>query len=237
MRALPASPAFAARSRLKNDKVSSHFCPQVVAALQTIGLVDSNLIITADPRYTKLPWRQLLPQVSACGTCVARSCAAGTGLVECQAAAGSARASHVPSRVAVDAHVDSANPHVDVDASLPQMVPELSAAANDSLAADTSAVSGEGTPIAHLTAARSRLGQRQGKQGVLCRAVLCCAHAAPAALLTTTITALAAAAHVASPGASPLPRSPLSHACRGAEPRVRQPRDCGRLPHGLPGLV
>lgn len=79
--------------------LSPHLCPQVVAALQTIGLVDSNLIITADPRYTKLPWRQLLPQVSGCGTCVVRSCAAGTGLVECQAAAGSARASHVPQRI------------------------------------------------------------------------------------------------------------------------------------------
>ncbi|KAI7838591.1 hypothetical protein COHA_007662 [Chlorella ohadii] len=37
--------------------------PNVVAALQTIGLVDSNLIIKEDPRYTKLPWRQELLQM------------------------------------------------------------------------------------------------------------------------------------------------------------------------------
>lgn len=37
--------------------------PQVVAALQTIGLVDSSLTINEDPRYTKLPWRQQLAQV------------------------------------------------------------------------------------------------------------------------------------------------------------------------------
>ena len=36
---------------------------QVVAALQAIGLLDANLLIKEDPRYTKLPWRAQLGQV------------------------------------------------------------------------------------------------------------------------------------------------------------------------------
>lgn len=31
--------------------------PQVVAALQSVGLVDSSLLLTEDPRYSRLPWR------------------------------------------------------------------------------------------------------------------------------------------------------------------------------------
>lgn len=65
----------------------------------------------------------------------------------------------------------------------PQMVPELSAAANDSLASDASAVSGEGISHAHSTAAASWLGQRQGKLSVCCAELCACRTAAAAMLL------------------------------------------------------
>jgi hypothetical protein len=47
----------------RSELVSPNVSAKVVAALQTIGLVDSNLVIKQDPRYTKLPWRQQLAQM------------------------------------------------------------------------------------------------------------------------------------------------------------------------------
>lgn len=163
-----------------------------MAALQTIGLVDSSLLIKEDPRYTKLPWRQQLLQVSGAAglpivaaahlLCVQKTC--GRAMPGTQAMAGGA---------VLCGSIASAGQALQRLAGFYclQMVPELSSTANDSLVADASAVSGEAAvsemPMAFQKWARAHASTMLATAHLFCRLhrwsrLLClCMPLAPAA--------------------------------------------------------